>query len=175
MKVTLISTYELGRQPFVVASAAAWLRARGHQVIYIDTSRQSFPLEAVCQSDLIAFYLPMHTATRLAVPLIRRVRENKPNANICCYGLYAPMNEPFLRGLGVSHILGGEFEAALENLADGHANETPLVPLPRLQFLLPDRSQFPVLSSYATLSAGGSTKIARARGRESESDSSASC
>ncbi len=160
MKVTLISTYELGRQPFGLASAAAWLSARGHQVTYIDTSRQSFPLEAVCQSDLIAFYLPMHTATRLAVPLIRRVRETKPNANICCYGLYAPMNEPFLRGLGVSHILGAEFEAALANLADANPGETPLALLPRLQFLLPDRSQFPVLSSYATLSAGGSTKIA---------------
>lgn len=160
MKVTLVSTYELGRQPFGIASAAAWLSARGHQVACLDTSRQSFPLEAVCQSDLIAFYLPMHTATRLAVPLIRRVRERNPEADICCYGLYAPMNAPFLRGLGVSHILGGEFEADLATLADGKANEAPSAPLPRLQFLVPNRSQFPVLSSYASLSAGGVTKTA---------------
>lgn len=158
MNVALISTYELGRQPFGVASAAAWLVARGHEVVYVDTSRQSLPFEAVCQADLIAFYLPMHTATRLAVPLIRRVRETKPDAHICCFGLYAPMNEPFLRGLGVRHIFGGEFEGALAELADGNTDATPSVPLPRLQFLLPDRSQFPVLASYATLSVAGATK-----------------
>ncbi len=30
VKVVLISTYELGRQPFGLASPAAWLRKRGH-------------------------------------------------------------------------------------------------------------------------------------------------
>ena len=67
VRILLISTYELGRQPFGLASPAAWLRAEGHEVALADLSRA--PLEAadVEQAGLIAFFLPMHTATRLAV------------------------------------------------------------------------------------------------------------
>ena len=49
-------------------------------------------------ADLIAFYLPMHTATRLAVPLIQRARALNGAATICAYGLYAPLNSDWLRG-----------------------------------------------------------------------------
>ena len=63
MRVALISTYELGRQPFGVASPAAWLARSGHQVLCVDTSRQPLPLEAVADAGLVAFYMPMHTAT----------------------------------------------------------------------------------------------------------------
>src|SRR5882762_5414316 len=101
MKVALLSTYELGRQPFGLASPAAWLAQRGHEVLCVDASRQRLPLEAVAEAGLIAFYLPMHTATRLAVPIIERIRAVKPDAHICCYGLYAPMNEAYLRAQGV--------------------------------------------------------------------------
>jgi hypothetical protein len=74
VKVALISTYELGRQPFGLASPAAWLERRGHEALCVDTSRERLPLEAVAQADLVAFYLPMHTATRLAVPLIEKIQ-----------------------------------------------------------------------------------------------------
>ena len=158
MQVVLISTYELGRQPFGLASPAAWLKSRGHDVVCVDTSRQRLALESVAEAGLVAFYLPMHTATRLAVPLIQRIREARPEAHICCYGLYAPMNEPYLRALGVKTILGGEFERALADLADGSGVAPPLISLDRLRFVTPDRSQFPALSSYATLHLNGTTK-----------------
>src|SRR5712692_11076646 len=119
VKVALISTYELGRQPFGLASPAAWLGSRGHEVLCVDTSRERLPLDAVIEAGMVAFYLPMHTATRLAVPLIQKIMRAKPDAHICCYGLYAPMNEPFLRALGVRTILGGEFEQSLSDVADG--------------------------------------------------------
>ena len=67
--------------------------------------------------DVIGFYLPMHTATRLAIPHLKQARKISPEAVICCYGLYAPMNEAFLRSLGVDVILGGEFEEDLLKLA----------------------------------------------------------
>jgi radical SAM superfamily enzyme YgiQ (UPF0313 family) len=158
MKVALISTYELGRQPFGLASPTAWLGRRGHDVICIDTSRERLPLDEVTHAGLIAFYLPMHTATRLAVPLIQRILAAKPDANICCYGLYAPMNEPFLRALGVKTVIGGEFEQQLVDLADGSLHFQPLISLDRLRFVTPDRSHFPALSSYATLSTNGVIK-----------------
>src|SRR6266481_801163 len=65
VRVLLISTYELGRQPFGLASPAAWLRAEGHQVTVADLACSPLPLPAVEQAERIAFFLPMHTATRL--------------------------------------------------------------------------------------------------------------
>src|SRR5258708_31213519 len=156
MKVVFISTYELGRQPFGLASPAAWLRARGHEVACLDLSREALDEAAIRTADLIAFYVPMHTATRLAAGLIAPVREMSPHAHICFYGLYAPVNEEYLRGLGGGTILGGEFEGGLISLAErlqhGAANHTveiaqpePVISLARQQFLVPDRARLPGL------------------------------
>ena len=117
-KIVLISTYELGRQPFGLASPAAWLRKRGYRVVCIDLARQAWDESAVREAYLIAIYLPMHTATRLAAQLLPTLRAENPRAHICCYGLYAPMNAEYLRSLGVRTILGGEFEKGLVHLAD---------------------------------------------------------
>src|SRR5713101_7400201 len=118
MKIVLISTYELGRQPFGLVSPAAWLRGRGHTVACCDLTRQGLDAAAVGAAELIAIYLPMHTATRLACKLIPSLREQNPGAHICCYGLYAPMNAAYLRSLGVGTVLGGEFEGGLVRLAE---------------------------------------------------------
>src|ERR1700733_13250130 len=121
MRIVLISTYDLGRQPFGLASPAAWLRAEGHEVATADLSRESLPVDAVRRADWIAFHLPMHTATRMAVPQIGIVRALNPAARIVCYGLYAPVNEEMLRMLGVVHVVGGEFEGGLADLIAGRA------------------------------------------------------
>ncbi len=123
MNAILISTYELGRQPFGLASPAAWLRNRGHAVRCLDLSREPLDESALRQAHLVAFYVPMHTATRLAVELIEPVRRLNPRAKLCFYGLYAPVNESWLRRLGVDAILGGEFEQGLADLADRMAAE----------------------------------------------------
>lgn len=117
MNIVLISTYELGRQPFGVVSPAAWLRKRGHDVVCLDLTRQSLDEAAIRGAELMAIYLPMHTATRVAAQLIPSLRERNPGAHVCCYGLYAPMNAEYLRTLGVGTILGGEFEGGLVRLA----------------------------------------------------------
>ena len=118
MKLVLISTYELGRQPFGLASPAAWLRRLGAAVTCLDLSREAFREEPVRAADLVGFYVPMHTATRLAAQLIEPVRKLNPRAHLCFFGLYAPVNEPYLRGLGVETILGGEFEEGLAHLVE---------------------------------------------------------
>ena len=118
MKIVLISTYELGRQPFGLVSPAAWLRKRGHAVECFDLTRQELDSGVVRSAELIAIYLPMHTATRLACKLIPTLREQNSQAHLCCYGLYAPMNAEYLRSLGVGTILGGEFEGGLVRLAE---------------------------------------------------------
>jgi radical SAM superfamily enzyme YgiQ (UPF0313 family) len=158
MRVLLIATYELGRQPFGLASPAAWLRARGAQVTCVDTSREPLQESAIRDADLIAFHVPMHTATRLAVALLGTVRELNPRAHLCFYGLYAPVNEPYLRKLGVQTILGGEFEEGLAALANrighGEGNQIqsePLISLERQDFVVPDRGEFLPLERYARL------------------------
>jgi len=160
MKIVLISTYELGRQPFGLASPAAWLRARGHEVACQDLARDVLDEAAIRAAGLIAFYVPMHTATRLAVALLKSIRELNPHAHLCFYGLYAPVNEDYLRGLGVGTILGGEFEAGLASLAErlaqnqaGPSGRTfqaePVISLARQKFRIPDRSGMTPLANYA--------------------------
>src|ERR1700722_2470094 len=161
MKVILLSTYELGRQPFGLASPAAWLRSRGGEVTCADLSREGLPRDAVRAADLIACYVPMHTATRLAVALLPAIRDVNPHAHICFYGLYAPVNEAYLRGLGVRTILGGEFEAGLASLAERLASgknggqSEPVISLERLEFQVPDRSNLAPLEKYAHLTLPG--------------------
>jgi hypothetical protein len=161
MNVVLISTYELGRQPFGLASPTAWLRARGVEVTCVDLSREPLPQNAMRAADLIAFYVPMHTATRLAVALLPAIRELNSRAHLCFYGLYAPVNEVYLRRLGVETILGGEFEAGLVSLAARLTNgkkgaqSEPVISLERLEFRLPDRRGLVPLERYAHLTLPG--------------------
>ncbi len=161
MNVVLLSTYELGRQPFGLASPAAWLRQVGAQVTCCDLAINALEADVVNAADLVAFYLPMHTATRIAAPIIERVKRWNPRAHLCCYGLYAPLNEAFLRKLGVQSILGGEFETGLVALAKQlQANAAtvidrkPAIDLRRQQFQTPDRHDLPALERYAFLDLG---------------------
>jgi radical SAM superfamily enzyme YgiQ (UPF0313 family) len=172
MRVLLIATYELGRQPFGLASPAAWLRAREADVTCVDISREALREEAIREADLIAFHVPMHTATRLAIELVGVVRELNSRAHLCFYGLYAPVNEAYLRKLGVQTILGGEFEHGLASLArrletgvgnyaGGEAQREPVISLERQNFLAPDRSGFLPLERYARLTlANGQEQLA---------------
>ena len=83
----------------------------------------------------------MHTATRLSIPVIDRIRAVNPSARIACYGLYAPLNSELLRGIGVEAIFGGEFEQALVDWLQG--KRSPEISLDKLQFLKPDREGLP--------------------------------
>jgi radical SAM superfamily enzyme YgiQ (UPF0313 family) len=160
VRALLISTYDLGRQPFGLASPAALLREAGHDVVCADVTRTKLPEDAVRQADLVAFFLPMHTATRLALPVIDRVRALNPTAHLAAYGLYAPLNADMLRARGVHTTLGPEFEDDLVRLA-GEAGRTaapPAASLPRVRFIAPDRSDLPPLTRYASLQVGSDRK-----------------
>jgi radical SAM superfamily enzyme YgiQ (UPF0313 family) len=166
MRALLISTYELGRQPFGLASPAAWLRARGWDVACADLAKEPLSDDLVRTADLVGVHLQMHTATRLAGPVIARVRALNPAARVCAYGLYAPLNETWLRSVGVSAVFGGEFEGELTEWAEERrlnpdqaqpatqresASAATIRTVPRLQFLVPDRRGLPPLARYATL------------------------
>ncbi len=158
MRAVLISTYELGRQPFGLASPAAWLREAGVTVDCQDLSQGRLYEPDIVDADLVAFYVPMHTATRIAVHVLERVQTLNPRVHICFYGLYAVMNADYLKQLGAHTILSGEFETELVQLvrhlqAEPAAGPAPMVSvsLARQQFHVPDRQGLPPLSSYAHL------------------------
>lgn len=180
LNILLISTYELGRQPFGLASPAAWLRRAGFQVECVDLSRNPLDQAVLRHAGFIAFYVPMHTATRLAINALPGVLRINPKAHICFYGLYAPPNESYLRKQGVQTVLGGEFEeelvqavsrmaasGAYGRIATGLASRakrfpdqlgdqpSPVISLSRLNFLVPDRRGLPALSRYARLEQPG--------------------
>jgi len=165
VNILLVSTYELGHQPFGLASPAAWLADGGHEVACADLGLESLDAGTVRSAGLVAFYLPMHTATRLAAKVIEKVRKLNPNAHICCYGLYAPLNESYLRGIGAGTILGGEFEPGLVSLAGrlaagdpGGPQLEPLISLDRLRFQVPRRSGLAPIEKYAGLRIGGTSR-----------------
>jgi radical SAM superfamily enzyme YgiQ (UPF0313 family) len=176
MSVLLISTYDLGRQPFGLASPAAWLRRAGFEVVARDVSREALQDRDLANATRVAFYLPMHTATRLAIPEIDRIRVERPDVPLCAYGLYAPLNEPLLREHGVSEIFGPEAEEDLVGWASLKAGLTAFDEatavkktrlyrgrLTKLEFIRPDRSGLPTLDRYATLQMpDGSRRIAGA-------------
>jgi len=157
-EVLLINPYELGRQPFALAEPMAWLRRDGCAVHCIDLSLQQLDAALLGRARLVALYLGMHTATRIAAEALPRIRALAPQAHLCAYGLYAPMNQQLLRGLGVKTVLGGECEPELARLAQRlrageacDAQHGALVPLAKIDFLTPDRSGLPALARYAHL------------------------
>jgi len=158
VNVVLVSTYELGHQPFGLSSPAAWLVREGHDVACLDLSVAPFEEMVVRAADLVAFHLPMHTATRLAMPVIERVKQLNPRARLACYGLYAPLNIDLLRGLGIETVIGAEFEPALVDLANGGCGASGR--LAKLAFLTPDRRGLPDLASYSHLRQNGTKTTA---------------
>jgi radical SAM superfamily enzyme YgiQ (UPF0313 family) len=150
----------MGRQPFGLASPAAWLRERGHQVTCLDLSRDPLNERAVREAGLIAFYAPMHTATRLILQLLEPLRRMNSKAHFCAYGLYATLTAESFAAHDVKSLFGGEFEQALVHLAERLSATSALrqvepldsnVSLARLRFQTPDRDDLPPLRSYAHL------------------------
>lgn len=166
MKISLVNPYELGRQPFGLAEPTALLRRAGHEVACCDLSIQK--LDACLSSDtaVVAIYIAMHTAARIAIEALPKIKQLAPDASLCVYGLYAPMNAGLFRSLGVTTILGGEFENGLVSLAqrieagEGEPQAEPDTCLDKIEFMAPDRSSLPALSKYASLiNTDGSTTI----------------
>ena len=163
MNVVLVATYECGHQPFGLASPAAWLAEVGARVTCVDLTRSPLDEAAVSAADLVAFHVPMHTATRLAVEVVPDVRRLNPNVELCFFGLYAPANAELLSSVGAVAVIGGEFETELAGLVSDRRRRAPAPPvaLARQRFRVPDRSGLPGLERYAQLQMpDGSTRLA---------------
>lgn len=170
MRVLLVSTYELGHQPLHLASPAAALLRRGHDVACVDLSVQPWDPEHLDGIEALAISVPMHTAMRLAVGVAAQVREIHPHLPICLYGLYAGTSQAVTVGSLVDRVISGEYEPALlewvDSLADAAirrgtsgANQPQVVHLQRGRFDVPARHLLPPLERYACLSAEGEERL----------------
>jgi radical SAM superfamily enzyme YgiQ (UPF0313 family) len=158
VRALLISTYDLGRQPLGLAAPAASLRQAGVDVDCVDTSREPLNDEQIRAASLVAFYLPMHTATRLAAPLLQRVRAVNPEARLAAYGLYAPLNRAWLEQRG-ARVLGPDAELELVRLVNAQlATANSQSSGQSIQFVQPDRSTLLPLTRYAALQMPDGTR-----------------
>ncbi len=157
IRVVLISPYELGRQPFGLAQPARWLDDAGFDVRCCDLSIERLGADALTGADMVAIYLPMHTATRIAFEVLPKIRALAPGAVLCAYGLYAPVNARGLRRLGVDTVIGGEYEPHLLDLAErvrvGAPNPALGVvgDIAKIVFRTPLRDALPALDRYAAI------------------------
>ncbi len=152
-KVLLLSCYELGHQPFPVAMAARFLKQAGFSPDITDLAVESFPEEKVCESDLIAISVPMHTALRIGVGAAERIRKLNPAAHINFFGLYAELNSDYLRKNHADSTIGGEFETPLVALATSMEKGSHLS-LTRQVYPVPFRETLLPLEKYAHFDNG---------------------
>ena len=177
--VLLISCYELGHQPMGVAMPLGFLERVGFSPTAIDVSVEPLDLEKVSHARFVGIAVPMHTALRLGIYVVKRIREINPEALICLYGLYAGLNADFLLENGADFCISGEYELPLLALIeavskDGFSSRTNVSSLPdgvigphvearpflkRLPFSPPSRTPLPALNSYARLSHRGEHRL----------------
>lgn len=155
MNILLVSSYELGHQPFHVASGAAALRAAGHEIRVGDLAGGPLSVGDVEWSEAIAFAVPMHTAMRVALGAAQEVAAEHPGVPLCFYGLYASMGD---LPDGATAI-AGEYEPDLVRWAAGLRGGSH-VNLGRSAITtIPDRSDLGGLSSYVGLELQGERRI----------------
>jgi radical SAM superfamily enzyme YgiQ (UPF0313 family) len=171
--ILLISCYELGHQPFHLASLSALLEQAGYAPVCIDTAVEPLTARAIRRARFVAISVPMHTALRLGEQIAQRIRQNNPNAHICLYGLYALLNADHLLQDAIDSAIGGEYEVPLLNLVQALENGASLdVPgvhtrtatsgpwVERTPFLVPQRQQLPALTQYAHLQWNDELRVA---------------
>jgi radical SAM superfamily enzyme YgiQ (UPF0313 family) len=171
--ILLISCYELGHQPFHLASLQAMLRKAGYFPVSVDTAVEPLTDETICRACFVAISVPMHTALRLGEQIAQRVRTVNPSAHICLYGLYALLNADHLLLETIDSAIGGEYEIPLlkliVSLEKGSRDAVPGVCtrttksdpwIQRTPFLVPERIHFPPLERYARLQWNGELRIA---------------
>jgi hypothetical protein len=171
--ILLVSCYELGRQPLTLANAAAVLTAGGYAPRALDLARESIDPEAVRRARLIAVSVPMHTALRIGVAAVARLRALNPDAFLCFFGLYAWLNAEGLLDGTVDAVIGGECDEPLLALArvldTGRAPGAPGVRLRgsaeppwlgRPRPLVPERGLLPPIDGYVKIETDGETRLA---------------
>ena len=114
--ILLISCYELGHRPAGLTRPLRALEAAGFAPDAIDIAVEPLDVEKVARAQFIGISVPMHTALRLGVHLLHRIREINADVSICMYGLYATLNADYLLSHGVDYCVSNTASAELVEL-----------------------------------------------------------
>ena len=171
--ILLLSCYELGHQPFQLASLLTLLRQAGYAPVAVDTAVETLTDETISRACFVGISVPMHTALRLGEQIAQRVRSLNPAAHLCLYGLYASLNADYLLQGTVDSAIGGEYEEPLLKLLAALENREPIsIPgvstrqqnskpwIQRAPFVVPERASLPPLERYARLELNGEMRLA---------------
>jgi len=171
--ILLISCYELGHQPFHLASLQTMLHQAGYFPVLVDTAVETLTDETVNKALFVGISVPMHTALRLGQQIAIRIRLLNPSAHICFYGLYASLNEEYLLHECADSTIGGEYEIPILHLiANLERKQGASIPgvstreqiskpwIQRTPFTVPDRKQLPLPDRYARLEIHGEQVLA---------------
>ncbi|RKU22660.1 radical SAM protein [Candidatus Poribacteria bacterium] len=125
--VLLISCYELGHRPIGLTRPLRALEAAGFAPDTIDIAVEPLDVEKVERARFIGISVPMHTALRLGVQLLERIRQLKQGTpyKICMYGLYATLNADYLLAHGVDFCITDIDSTQLVALVKSVAKEEP--------------------------------------------------
>ena len=166
MRILLISTYELGHQPLNLAWPAAALLAEGHQVEALDLAVEDWDQSRVDWAQAVGVSVPMHTAMRLGVQAVRRIKASRSPVPIVFYGLYAAAASDRVVGEVADRAIAGEYTGELVEWFGGLAGlpsqrGTPVTISTGLSpSLVPARGLLPSLDRYACLEHGGVSRLA---------------
>ena len=158
MRVLLISTYELGRQPVQLARPAAALLAAGQEVRCIDVAVDPLDVADVDWADRVAFSVPMHTAMRLALQVAETIGARRPELPRCFYGLYAQVSQNLTVRSAADAVIAGEYESGLVAWAGGR-DPGPALQLTRVRAPVPARHLLASLDRYARLAVDGEERL----------------
>jgi radical SAM superfamily enzyme YgiQ (UPF0313 family) len=171
--ILLVSCYELGHQPFHLASLHAMLQQADYAPATVDTAVDTLTEEAISRARLVAISVPMHTALRLGQRIALRVRSINPSAHICFYGLYAFLNADYLLHDTIDSAIGGEYESPfLDLVAALEKGKTGMIPgvtthqfnsdswIKRTPYIVPTRQHLPSPERYAHLETNGTMRLA---------------
>ena len=128
--ILLISCYELGHRPVGLTRPLRALEAAGFAPDIIDIAVEPLDIEKVKRARFIGISVPMHTALRLGVHLLQRIRQINPNVAICMYGLYATLNADYLLSHGVDFCISDPASTELVALVQSFVEEEWVEPQP---------------------------------------------
>ena len=150
--VLLISCYELGHRPIGLTRPLNALKTAGFSPDTIDIAVEPLDTEKVKRAQFIGISVPMHTALRLGVHVLQRIRELNPEVKICMFGLYAELNAEYLLSHDVDFCLSGETSSQLVTLVES------LTEKQQVHQDIINNAKLPALEKYARFEDNGEVR-----------------
>ena len=152
--VLLISCYELGHRPAGLTRPLRALEAAGFAPDATDIAVEPLDVEKVKRARFIGISVPMHTALRLGVHLLHRIRQINPDVSISMYGLYATLNANYLLSQGVDFCIANTTSTELVELVQSVV-EAEQIETQKTGFRT---AKLPPLEVYAQFEGNGETR-----------------